>query len=320
MYLCFTNDLPEIVHDHDSSYKQPNMYCTQCGSTVCYVDDSTYTYAHSDPETLSNKISSKYSQFSEYMSSNRLVINPEKTHLVVMGSKKMDQKRQQVTLQAGEHTIKPSESEKLLGAQIHQSLKWKCHIQDSDQSLLRMMTSRVNALRKISANATFQTKLRVANGIVLSKLAYLIPLWGGCEDYLIKALQVIQNKAARAVTGLNCFTSTKELLKTCNWLSVRQMVFYFTVLTTHKTIMNGAPKYLKDRLCSNFPYRTRQKTQGELRFGQTFAGKHSLTHDSFCYRSVNDYNSIPAAIRLEQKLPSFKFRLKKWIKDTIPIN
>ena len=78
--------------------------------------------------------------------------------------------------------------------------------------------------------------LSVANGIFMSKLCYLIQLWGGAEGYLLHALQVIQNRAARAVTRMSWFTPTRVLLNKCKWLSVRQLVFYQTGLTTHKIV------------------------------------------------------------------------------------
>ena len=64
-------------------------------------------------------------------------------------------------------------------------------------------------------------------------LYYLIQLWGGAEKYLFKALQVLQNRFGRDVTRKSWFTSTRFLLRECNWLSVNQLVFYQTVLTDH---------------------------------------------------------------------------------------
>ena len=49
------------------------------------------------------------------MNANKLVINPDKTHLMVMASKKNDRKRMEVSMKAGEFTINPTETEKLLG-------------------------------------------------------------------------------------------------------------------------------------------------------------------------------------------------------------
>ena len=55
---------------------------------VKYVDDGTYTYSHRDPNMLSTVLTSKYKVIEEYMVANKLVINADKTHLVVMGCMK----------------------------------------------------------------------------------------------------------------------------------------------------------------------------------------------------------------------------------------
>jgi hypothetical protein len=47
----------------------------------------------------------------------------------------------------------------------------------------------------------------------MSKLIYLMPLWSGCEDYLVMCLQVVQNKAARTVAKRNIFKPTRTLMK-----------------------------------------------------------------------------------------------------------
>ena len=48
------------------------------------------------------------------MAANKLVINADKTHLLVMGTQAMSGARQQVQLSAGEHLIAPTPTEKLL--------------------------------------------------------------------------------------------------------------------------------------------------------------------------------------------------------------
>ena len=93
---------------------QPTPYCHDCGGTVCYVDDSTYSLAQSDPDVLSNTLTDQYQVISKYMAANKLVINDDKTHLLVLGTKAMDQNRGMVRMQAGNHTIMPSKKEKLL--------------------------------------------------------------------------------------------------------------------------------------------------------------------------------------------------------------
>ena len=68
----------------------------------------------------------------------------------------------------------------------------------------------------------------LAEGLILSKVKYLIPLWGGTTENHIRKVQVVLNKTARTVTGLGKRTSTLNLMKTCGWLTAKELVKYFT--------------------------------------------------------------------------------------------
>ena len=70
-----------------------------------YVDDGAYSYAHTDPVILSGVLSRKYELLEDWMNSNKLVVNPDKTHLMVMGTKKSAARRGEVSIQAGPFII-----------------------------------------------------------------------------------------------------------------------------------------------------------------------------------------------------------------------
>ena len=53
-YILFTNDIPDLPHNHSFTFREPQPYCVDCGGTVCYVDDATFSVGHSDPGVLSN--------------------------------------------------------------------------------------------------------------------------------------------------------------------------------------------------------------------------------------------------------------------------
>ena len=91
---------------------------------------------------------------------------------------------------------------------------------------LKKLGQRLSAIKKICNVADFKTRKMMTNGLFMSKLAYLMPLWGGCQKFLISSLHFMQNKAAGYVTKKDIFTPTKVLLKHCGWLSVNQMVFF----------------------------------------------------------------------------------------------
>ena len=199
------------------------------------------------------------------------MINQDKTHLMVMGPKKISAKRHLVSIQAGEFTIEPTESEKMLGGQLQQSMKWNYHIRYSKQSIMRQLTSRINGLKKIAKNATFNTRLTVANGAVMSKLVYLITVWGGAQQYLLKVLQVQQLTAARTVCGfLSRGWNKKKLLDRVGWLSIRQLIFYHTVIQAQKTIKTGKLSSIFESISTVHPYRTRSASSDLIRYGETF--------------------------------------------------
>ena len=104
-------------------------------------------------------------------------------------------------------------------------MKWKEHLLSGNQSLVSQLSSIINGLLKVASRAPIKTRLMVANGIFMSKLVYLIQLWGYSDKYLLKTIQILQNKAARVVTGKTWWTPVRILLKDCKWLSINQLVF-----------------------------------------------------------------------------------------------
>ena len=329
LWLIFTCDQPDVIHEHEVDGQKADRGCSDnvqqggedrdhgqggCGVLVGYVDDGAYSYAHKDPVILSQVLTYKYSKLEEWMNANKLVVNPDKTHLMVMASRG-NKGRAKVYMVAGSYTIYPSECEKLLGGILHQSLKWKLHVRDHKGSLLKQLCSRLNGLKKVCVNASFGTKLMVANGVIMSKLVYLITLWGGAEQYLIRAVQVQQLAAARAVCGVGCWRWSKgRLLSKMGWLSVKQLVFYHTVLQVHKTLKTKKPGPLYTSLSSEYPYRTRGAAHGQIRQNESIS-----VQTTFKYRAMQNFNCVPASVRTGYTA-SVKTKLKTWIKTNIPID
>ena len=169
-----------------------------------------------------------------------------------------------IFLETSSKIIQPQKSETMLGGIISNDFKFNAHLKDDEKSVFRTLTSRVNALAKVCNVSSFKTRKSIADGIVMSKLIYLIQLWGGCSGYLLDFLQVLQNRAARLVTRLGWFTPVSTLLKQCGWLSVRQLVHYHSLTLAFKITAEKKPAYFVDKLDFNFPYRTRLASDSSL--------------------------------------------------------
>ena len=70
-------------------------------------------------------------------------------------------------------------SSRLLGVDIHEGMKWHEYLLNSESSLLKSLTKRLNTLKIISKVASFKTRLMVENGIFCSKLLYCVQCFFG---------------------------------------------------------------------------------------------------------------------------------------------
>ena len=64
LYIIFTNDLPEVIHEHIADNDEyddsiSNIKCKLCGEICCYADDTTYSKSSKDPIQLKTDIDSK---------------------------------------------------------------------------------------------------------------------------------------------------------------------------------------------------------------------------------------------------------------------
>jgi hypothetical protein len=300
------------------------IQCQDCGGVCCYADDSTYTATGDDPNELSEKLGHKYAVLADFLTINKLKVNDDKTHLLVMSTRQKRQHRETstITINTPTATITPSTVERLLGAQVHQDMRWREHILDNKDSLLKSLNKRVGAVKKISKSASFKTRKMIANGLFISKLIYLMPVWMGCEDYLVNVLQVCQNKVARLVTKLDRFTPTMVILKQCGWMPVRHLMVFHSLVLLHKTLQQQKPVYLYKKVMSGQQQpNTRQAAAAEA--AMEAAGtppqptvEHcelGLKKKSWCWSAVIWYNQLPLDLRSEVKITTFKTRLKKWV-------
>ena len=78
-------------------------------------------------------------------------------------------------------TITAAESIRLLGANINKDAIWKHHLHLGDKALLPALRAIIGALMHLAPNIPKKSRLLLANGLVISKVLYLISMWGGAS-------------------------------------------------------------------------------------------------------------------------------------------
>ena len=133
-YVLFTNDFPETILESNSHVHWSHLttHCSDCGGLCCFADDSTYSVSSQHQDILEQKLNYRYSVMASYLCNNRLKLNDDKTHLLIMTTR---QKRRIINITTKittpEEEIKPIKSEKLLGIIIQDDMKWSENIQNN---------------------------------------------------------------------------------------------------------------------------------------------------------------------------------------------
>ena len=184
-------------------------------------------------------------------------------------------------------------------------------VKNNKSSIICQLAGRLNGLKKLK-QADFKSKLTVATAVVQSKIQYVLPLYGGAPEYLIRAIQVQQLKAARFVCGYSIF-----------YWSTLQRNFSEPVVGCQSgsrsfTPLHCLPHNIWSDMVHPHPVNTRAALQGQIRFSNTYKGFSELTRNSFKYRAQSYYSRIDVSIR-RQPLKAFKMKIKHFTERNIPV-
>ena len=228
-----------------------------------------------------------------------------------------------VNLDTGHEIITPSRTETLLGFKIHENMNFSEHIMDAKDALIKTLNKRIGALKKIKKCASFKAKLNIANGIFMSKILYLLPLYGGCPEYLLSALQSKQNESMRLVTGKRWvipgkqYVSTRDLLNECGWLSIRQLCYFTTVLSIQKTLVQHNPEYLFNKITSGQRHKTRANKDHKVMRPSVDEGRLGIANSSWRWRGNRQHSVLPESLKDEANIKIFKCGLRAWVKNNV---
>lgn len=147
------------------------------------------------------------------------------------------------------------------------------------------------------------------HAFITTRLDYCNALYTGLSKSSLARLQLVQNAAARLLTGTRKFAHISPILQSLHWLPVRFRIDFKILLFVFKCLNGLAPQYLSDLLVPYTPSRSLRSTgQALLLVSKT---KRKLRGDrAFAVAAPRLWNELPLHIRLTESLPVFKSLLK----------
>ena len=87
---------------------------------------------------------------------------------------------------------------------------------------------------RVKHNFDQSTLATIIDTLVISKINYCSTVWSNTSDSNFKKIQLIQNCAARLVTGVPKYDHISPTLNALGWLSIKEHLLYRDALLTFK--------------------------------------------------------------------------------------
>ena len=332
LFIIYINELPEAVKKNEDKDEDSNV--------IIYADDNSPTTMKEDPAELMEVIEHDGQKVTGWFSKNKMVCSGDKTKLLVSGTRSNRRAKirteQEITV-CGDF-VKESESEKLLGLVVNNTVTWKNHLygNEEEEGLLKNLSKRIGMLRKLRRLLPDDRFRQLMSGLFTSKLCYCITVWGGIwnlpgdmrdetnrstsitkED--MRKLQVLQNKCMRMLSNMDRDTPTATLLHRTKLLSVHQMVAQHTAVQVYNVFRNKLPVYHHQRLFPDVNEARNLGTRSMSNSSTRVDFNVSLGRSSFFYRGSRIWSALPPVIKTAPTLQSFKSRCKRWTMANITI-
>ena len=323
LFVIYVNELPSIinaddctddVHNVDDESSLFSANCEQCGQIPTYADDSTVVISTKSRFEAQEKIISITEKMKIFLSSNSLSLNLSKTEIVEI---MVRQKRARLAgLPPQLSVIKPDRTLKiitakdycrLLGGNLNRDATWSHQLDLGDKAIMKTLRTTLGFLSHISSHLPVSSRLLLANGLFLSKLLYLLPMWGGLSKRDAKKIQILLNKCARMVLGASRKIRTRALMERCGWLYFCELVRFHSLVQMYKIVNIGTPVNLRNKLTIS-PDKRIIFTPGRLK----------ISRDSFKWRTAQAWNDLPDFLLELDKTTTFKKALKRFIIESRP--
>ena len=256
-----------------------------------YADDTQiyFPLKHNDKNGL-QPLFACLSDLKLWLSSNFLNLNENKTEIIIFGPK--------------ENCVFDVDC----GFLFDHNLKFEKQI----SAVIKSCFFQLRQLSKVKPFLTQSNLQIVTHAFVTSRLDYCNSLYFGLSQSSLSCLQLVQNAAARLLTGTRKHESITPILFKLHWLPVKFRIDFKILLFVYKALNNLAPQYLTDLLCLYTPSRTLRSSDHCLLIVPRSRLKKRGDR-AFATAGPKLWNSLPLYIRLAPSVSIFKSSLKTFL-------
>ena len=302
LFTLYISELIPLVQNHD--------LC------VHLFADDILLYGFSSPQNsnrLVSRISSCISSVKEWLKSNRLLLNSEKTHLMWCHSPRLNCPFSTLPIHVDGSTLNPVKSVRYLGVVLDSNLSFSTNISKTVSSCF----SALRRIRSIRSSITRQATVTLITALVASRIDYCIAAHAGLPSTSLWRLQRVLHASARLVFRTKRHDSVSLLLRKLGWLSVSARIQLRVASIAYLCNKGMAPSYLvrETTPVSSLRGRLRLRSASSDCFAAPLVRHPTLGGRAFAAVVAATWNRVPAEIKNSESLQTFKICFKKFLLD-----
>ena len=303
LFILYTKDINFIAEKHGFNI---HMYADD---SQLYIE---FNPLFQDINDVEEKIILCLQEIKDWMLSNKLKLNPEKTEVLTVQSRNNHHtwSLESLDLNNSGDSIEPSAVVKSLGVRFDTYLTFDDHV----QAIVQECNRHLRNLRVIASKLSYELKRQLVHCLIFSKLDYCNGLLYGLPDSTLRKLQKIQNSCVRFLFGtenIEKWDSVTPFLKEAHFLPVKQRIDFKIGLTAYKCLNNIAPKYLSDCISvKSQPTKSLRTDEDYFLLDVPPIPNLKRTERSFKYCAPEVWNKLPYEVRSCSEVTVFKQKLK----------
>uniref|UniRef100_A0A669B8C0 Reverse transcriptase domain-containing protein n=1 Tax=Oreochromis niloticus TaxID=8128 RepID=A0A669B8C0_ORENI len=272
----------------------------------CYTDDlQLYVPLTIGNDAEVSKLESCLSAIKGWLSDNFLLLNTDKTELMVIGPHKFQHLSQNFILRIDDSVINCRDKVKNLGVWFDMVLSFESHVKEITKTAFYHLRN-IARIRQVLSSDTAEV---LVHAFVSSRIDYCNALLSGLPKKSFRGLQMVQNAAARILTRTGKFEHISPVLNSLHWLPCQVRADFKVLLLTYKALNGLAYTYLSDLLHLYVPSRAlRSQDSGLLKVPR--ARKKTVGEQAFSFRAPFLWNNLAQDIRQACSVEVFKTKLK----------
>lgn len=292
-----------------------NSLSTHITSPYHLYADDLQIYSQASLNELASAIETtnfNLRRIAEWSDAYGLKVNPLKTQVMIIGSKRMVDKVDWSTVpnvELGGVIIPYSKSVKNLGLTLDQCLTWNLQL----EAISRKLFASAGSMRRLRNFLPTATKVELAQSLLLPVLDYADACYLDLTEDQLNKLERLQNFCIRFIFGLRKYDHVSEFRNKLKWLPIRLrrnthiLSLLYTILFSP-----SAPCYLRERFeflhsCNSLSLRS-----SENLILQIPVHRSTFYDRSFSVQAVRLWNALPVSVRRAPSLKVFKDQIKKY--------